>query len=255
MRRRRLFGRPDPPDDVPPDDSPPDELPPDGPGDVAPDEEVTRVARPRAPRAAGEIRDVRDTREVRTVRRPVRPPERNPWPWLLALLLLVLGGLAAAYFLTRDDEDEPVTVPAVVGAQRDAATSELRQAGLRPRVQLQFAARPRGTVVRQEPAAGVRVLRDSAVTLFVSRGPSLVAVPNLRGLTEAAAASELTAAGLEVSVFRVPSTQRPGTVIAQQPLPNERVQRGERVRINDSQGRTATTTVVTPTTTVVTDTT
>ena len=32
-------------------------------------------------------------------------PRRMPtiWPWLLALLLLVLAGLAAAYFLTRDE--------------------------------------------------------------------------------------------------------------------------------------------------------
>jgi hypothetical protein len=41
---------------------------------------------------------------------PPLPPEevlarkRELWPWMLVLLVLVLGGLAAAYFATRDDK-------------------------------------------------------------------------------------------------------------------------------------------------------
>ena len=31
------------------------------------------------------------------------PPDRELWPWLLVLLVLVLAGIAVVYFATRDD--------------------------------------------------------------------------------------------------------------------------------------------------------
>jgi beta-lactam-binding protein with PASTA domain len=84
-----------------------------------------------------------------------------------------------------------------------------------------------------------------------------VSVANLRGLSEAAAASKLTALGLKANVFRVPASQAAGTVIAQAPAPDARVQKGTAVRINVSKGvtQTSTTTVVTPTVTTSTTTT
>ncbi len=249
---------------------------PEGPGrPLPPHEDETRVVRPateeetRVVRPAGDedvTRVVRRTRRVDSppppppverVRR-VGPPERNPWPWLLALLLLVLGGIAAAYLLSqRDDEPDTVAVPSVVGSREADAVSRLQRAGLNPRIARQFAERPRGIVLRQQPAGAANVKRGAAVTLYVSRGPGTVAVPNLQGLSEAEAASKLTALGLEANVVRVPSTEPDGTVIAQSPARDERIGRGETVRINVSRGvtRTQTTTTTTATTAATTSTT
>lgn len=248
MRMRRPFGGSAPP----PSDEPPDDLPPPPEGD--PDEAETRVVRPR--RTSGEMRDVRDVRETEVVsppRRPLPPPERNPWPWLLALLLLVLGGLATAYFLTRDSSDKK-TVPSVADSQQADALGRLGAAGFKAHVRLAFSAKAKGIVMRTQPRGGARAKKGSIVLVFVSKGPAVVNVPNLRGLTEAQAASKLTAAGLQANVFRVPSTQPEGTVIAQQPAPDQRVQKGAQVRINVSRGvtQTSTTTVVTPTTSTIT---
>ena len=182
------------------------------------------------------------------------PGERQIWPWLLALLVLVLAGVGLAYYLaSRDDDGDKVSVPRVVGMNAPQAIGRLRTAGLQADQRRSFGDAPVGRVVAQRPGAGSEVDRDSVVTLSVSRGPATVAVPNLRGLSEAAAASKLTAAGLQAKVFRVASSQPVGTVVAQDPRPAEKVDRGSDVRINVSRGaaqttRTETTTVVTETT-------
>ena len=55
---------------------------------------------------------------------------------------------------------------------------------------------PAGRVISQSPTAGTQVTQGSAVTLVVSSGPPQVAVPNVVGLTQAAATSAITGANL-----------------------------------------------------------
>jgi len=182
-------------------------------------------------------------------RRVALPPERNPWPWLLALLLLVLGGILAAYLLSRDgDEPDRVAVPSVVGLPENTASERLRQEGFAVRASRQFSGREQGEVLRQDPGGGSEAPSGSIVQIAVSRGPAEVAVPNLRGLSEAAAASKLTALGLRSKVFRVQSREADGTVVAQSPSADERIGKGEEVRINVSRGVTQTTTTTATTT-------
>ena len=52
---------------------------------------------------------------------PARPP--RIWPWLLALLLLVLGGLLAYFLLLRDEEK--TTMPRVVGITEAEAQARM----------------------------------------------------------------------------------------------------------------------------------
>src|SRR6266536_5487502 len=97
------------------------------------------------------------------------PPERDLWPWLLVLLVLVLAGLATAWFVTHDSKGargqqttvttvtartRPVTagkvaVPALVGMKVPKALETLRQAGFQPAVNGVFSDQPSGTVVSQ----------------------------------------------------------------------------------------------------------
>src|ERR671933_569318 len=84
---------------------------------------------------------------------PRRPPVPEIWPWLLLLLLLVIGGLAAAYFLTRDN-DNKVTVPAVVGLKQDEAARRLTARDLAPQASPKPSKFPAGTVFAQDPHAG-----------------------------------------------------------------------------------------------------
>ncbi len=106
----------------------------------------------------------------------VEPPRRRMptiWPWLLALLVLVLAGLGAIYFLSRDDDDDQSaapttsatttsatttaaerTVPDVVGTTSSEATETLRDAGFEVNLVPVPSDRPPGTVVAQAPRAG-----------------------------------------------------------------------------------------------------
>ena len=57
---------------------------------------------------------------------------------------------------------------------------------------------PAGSVISQSPAAGTQVNTGSAVSLVVSSGLPQVAVPSVVGLTQAAATTAITGAGLTV---------------------------------------------------------
>jgi eukaryotic-like serine/threonine-protein kinase len=237
----------------------------------------------------------------------ILPPSRRPliWPWLLLLLLVVLAGLALAYFLTRNDgstetrvpnvvgqteagaverlkrsgyetdvrrravrapvgrvfDQSPdagaelereqavvvfvarrpgtVDVPNVVGALSSEALERVQDAGLRVRVREVFSRRPEGVVVRQQPAAGREARRRSTVVLSVSKGRQLVTVPDLVGRSEAEAGAALARVGLRANVVRVPSSEPPGTVVAQLPPAGGQQYRGERVQVNVSRGAPA----------------
>jgi len=90
---------------------------------------------------------------------------------------------------------------------------------------------PAGQVIRQDPAAGTKVAKDTAVNIVVSSGsptPSVspspsptdtgVTVPNVYGMDSTSATSKLNAAGLGVVVKQKGGTgQPPGTVVKMVP--------------------------------------
>lgn len=139
-------------------------------------------------------------------------------------------------------------VPNVVGQREATAANRLGAAGLRARVRRAFAARPRGIVVEQNPAAGIRVLRGTSVELVVSRGPRIVAVPDVVGQNQREAVAALRAVDLRANIAQVPGEPQ-GTVLAQNPEFGERVQAGSAVRLNVATGATGATGTQTTTTT------
>ena len=58
----------------------------------------------------------------------------------------------------------------------------------------------KGLVIRTDPVVGQLVDKGAAITLYVSSGPQPVAMPNVKGLTEADARAKLTAVGLDATV-------------------------------------------------------
>jgi beta-lactam-binding protein with PASTA domain len=142
-----------------------------------------------------------------------------------------------------------VDVPNVVGLEVDDAFERIQAAQLRARSRETFSRQAAGRVIRQSPAATEEARRGSLVTLSVSRGPRLVAVPTLIGLTGPQANVALRRAGLRPSTVRVPSREPAGTVIDQNPAAGARVRPRSLVRVNVSSGVSPpTTTATTPTT-------
>jgi eukaryotic-like serine/threonine-protein kinase len=170
------------------------------------------------------------------------PPRKRPvWPWLLALLLVVLAGLAGWYAYGKIQHSlsgsGTVSVPNVVPLREDLAVNRLAGKGLKPRLHR----RPNetikvGLVYDQNPAAGVKQEKGSTVDVYVSTGPPKVDVPDVRGDSRDTAVRKLTQEGLEANTVEVFSSETPGKVIAQFPEPGARVLKGSKVRINVSRG-------------------
>jgi eukaryotic-like serine/threonine-protein kinase len=99
------------------------------------------------------------------------------------------------------------------------ARRQLRSLGLTVTVVQVRSDEPAGTVVRQSPRAGAELRKGATVRLAVSTGPRTVDVPDVTGLDEGSARSELEGAGFEVRVVDQETTDptEDGVVLTQEP--------------------------------------
>ncbi len=170
------------------------------------------------------------------------PPEDEPphrralWPWLVLLLVLLLaGGGVAAYLLLRPTK---VVVPPVVGEPFSAAQAQLSSDGFTV-TQLQVTnAKQSGTVIAQNPLAGVKAKEGSNVSLTVSSGPGNTTVPTVVGETLQQAKSSIQIANLKVGkIVHQTSTQyAKGQVIDTSPAAGQQPPVGTHVTIFVSSG-------------------
>jgi serine/threonine-protein kinase len=124
----------------------------------------------------------------------------------------------------------PRTVPSLAGGAGFGAAEEALAA-----VQLAVARRdvfsetvPRGQVISLQPAPGTQVERGSEVVVQVSKGPDLVAVPDLGGMTLDQAEAALLAADLKLGQDCCASN---GRVVGSDPGAGAQVRRGTAVNI------------------------
>src|SRR3984957_10118818 len=101
-----------------------------------------------------------------------------------------------------------VTMPNVVELTKAAATSSITSAGLVvATVSTQSSSSvASGLVISESPVAGSSVAPGSAVSLVISSGASKVTVPNVVGLTQAAATTAIKGTGLAVGNVTMPSS-------------------------------------------------
>jgi hypothetical protein len=105
----------------------------------------------------------------------------------------------------------------------------------------------KGIVIRTDPVQGTLVDAASPITIFVSSGPAPVAMPNVKGQTEAAARDALTKIGLTATVEYVDlaaGNANVGKVIAQDTAAASMVNPGAAVVI--TVGRDTPVTTVAP---------
>ncbi|MDK0519018.1 Stk1 family PASTA domain-containing Ser/Thr kinase [Streptomyces sp. ML-6] len=110
-------------------------------------------------------------------------------------VLLVLGIGTGVWYI---NSGQFTRVPALLGQTQKTAEKRLADAGLEVRtVERGYSDTvERGKVISSEPESGARVRGNASVTLVVSRGPEIVKVPELRGLSLADARKELKKVGL-----------------------------------------------------------
>lgn len=126
---------------------------------------------------------------------------------------------------------EPVAVGDWVGKPAHQATQALKDSGLKVTTTEAFDDQvPRGAVVSQDPGPGTAFKGDT-VALVVSKGPELVPVPSVVGMSARDARAKLKAAGFQVRVTSVFGNDGGGTVIAQRPGAGSKAKPGSTVTI------------------------
>ena len=143
------------------------------------------------------------------------PRGRSIWPWLIALGLIIAGGIGGWFLYTKIQDqlnsNKPVAVPDVLLLQKDLAKLKITQAGLSPQiVQGTSDTVPPGQVAKEEPSSGTKIGKGSTVTLTVSTGKPKVAVPNVVGQDSTSAVSALAAEGLQWKIRQVYSNEQSG---------------------------------------------
>ncbi|HYZ77722.1 MAG TPA: PASTA domain-containing protein, partial [Gaiellaceae bacterium] len=136
---------------------------------------------------------------------PEEPPaERELWPWLLALAIVVIGAIVAGIVLAthHDHKKRTVTVaatrlvPSVVSLPKAVAVKRVTGAGFNAQIRFTPSSTEKGSVVAQAPEGGARLSQGGTVALTVSAGKPKLGVPDVVGLPVAKAVKRLKTAGL-----------------------------------------------------------
>jgi serine/threonine-protein kinase len=161
--------------------------------------------------------------------------------------LLVGGALVLTYFLfaaasmrlalkTRD-----VVVPPLNGKTVSEAGTILAASGLNLKLEETRrvdTAVPAGQVISQDPQAGVKTRRERSVKVWVSGGPRAATVPALVGESQRTAQLRVQQDGLQLaSLAEIRSADyTAGTVVAQNPPPQQTTPTGAKITLLVNRG-------------------
>jgi eukaryotic-like serine/threonine-protein kinase len=167
----------------------------------------------------------------------VRPKSRA-WLWIMLAILAVIAAAAGAWFFSTQMK---IVVPDVTGKPSAEAQATITSAGLKMVVIGQIASDSiaEGSVVSENPTAGVKVRRGSQLGVTLSSGKPTASVPAVVGLELSAASSAITGAGLKVGQVtdQANSTFPANTVISETPVAGTHVTAGTAVNLLVSSGQ------------------
>lgn len=156
----------------------------------------------------------------------------------LAVIAVFVGAAFAGRALFTRDAAVRVVVPSVRDKTQAQAEQILRGAGFTVNVSPANDSAAKGLVIDQEPPAGQRVSKGSAVTITVSTGPEMTTVPPLQGLSQDQAITALQDKQLtNGGITQQDSDQKEGQVLSSDPAQGEQVKTGTPVKLVVSSGK------------------
>ncbi|NLD05190.1 MAG: PASTA domain-containing protein [Synergistaceae bacterium] len=145
--------------------------------------------------------------------------------WGMVIAFIVI--MTSAYFgiKTVFIEDKIATVPNMVGQQLVDAVEALQKESLLAKVDQVDSPEKADTVISQNLPAGEKVSKGKVVIVRVSKGGSILPVPDVRGLKFEEGVKRLSEAGFKVDkITRVTDKLKPaGSIIAQNPAAPQQV--------------------------------
>lgn len=172
--------------------------------------------------------------------------------WLVAFIviaLLVIGaGYAWSVLNDRDSrrqsdnlaQSETVSLPNIIGLERNEAIAKLEEVGLRPEiVDAPDPEIPEHHVVRTNPSVGSQLQRNTTVTVTVSTGKEDTQVPRLVNMTPQEASAALAEVGLELEPEvdeEFSDSVEQGRITRHEPAAGANLPKGSRVRVTISRG-------------------
>jgi eukaryotic-like serine/threonine-protein kinase len=177
----------------------------------------------------------------RDVSHPKPPKDKSvtgPLMLLVALVAAIAVGLLLLFHTSGgSDSNKPVTIPNVVGQDKDAATAALKLLKLQVTYNNQPSSQPSNQVLAQNPTAGTNGHQNDTVQLTISSGPAAISLDDFTGQSADAAKSALQQLGLTVQETQQSSDSvAENTVISQSPSANTQVQAGSTVTLTVSSG-------------------
>jgi serine/threonine protein kinase len=177
-----------------------------------------------------------------TIPRTLSPKQRRRqrlrrfWAWLSAMVVVAALGWATWTYLIP----HPTTVPGLVGRPVEAAQRLAVGAGLDFAIDRRaFSSEvPAGSIISQRPPPRSDAEKGDTLSVVVSRGPELAAVPDVSDLAVDAARRRIDQAGFQTQVRQEYHDRIPeGRVIDQSPPAGTDLEVGEPVRITVSLGK------------------
>lgn len=172
------------------------------------------------------IKPIQSSREIQVVEMDEEKPvkKKRKWPWVLLLMISVIGILAFAFLHSSPKE---VQVPDVTNLTEPAAKIKLADAKLSVTdiIQVQSDEIESGKVIETNPKAGSTVKEKSKITIKVSSGKEVVTMKDYREKTYEIARDELKKLGFTVEKKEEYSDNvEAGKVISQSIAPNQKVE-------------------------------
>jgi eukaryotic-like serine/threonine-protein kinase len=166
------------------------------------------------------------------------PEEHRRWRWFVLAVLAAAVAALIAFALTRPSH---LAVPDVIGQNVDAASAVLDGKGFDVAIKAVPSGAPRNQVVEQDPIptdrGGGKAEEGSTVTLSVSSGPAIVAVPEVSSLSQTDAIKRLEHVGFKVNVEQRYSSGVPkGRVIGTEPATGTQLSTAQPVTLLISRG-------------------
>ncbi len=160
------------------------------------------------------------------------------WPMkriLLAIAALFFFAAGVAFWFVGDFwRIQSVTVPNLIGKQVEVAQKILKDDNLNVSInEISSEEVPIGQVINQSPEPGTSVKTHRTIHLTISKGGSIILVPDLTGLTIEEASAKLRSIHLRLGKIeeREDSTKPLDTIIGQSPSTPTKVERDSTVHV------------------------